>query len=641
MALAARYITIDISYMRWLWWPVILYLFWGMAYVCDVYFVRTIDVISERFNIPDDVAGATLMALGCNGPEMALNTISIFHPSNIGVGAVIGGEVFNVLVIIGTAVLATPKEYLPLKLAKFNFFRDVIFYAVSVGMLYWVLHDGVVTRAQALILLCGAVLYTTVVVFSGRMSDALTSRMSRFGARSATRRMSRRITWLSKKLSGDLGGDSDDEEDEPEPDPLMVQEWVKAKTRKEPSEGTVLGVRVDVRNRLMDRNHLFEERYAWLCDDALYVSTTLDPTEGRRVLQRASTGFVYERRSKTKQECHWHHGGLVNQPVFLGKEGKEPETPHVEDGLSRPLLNESKRKSVSGAASRPAALELPGFKEAPLEVIPLEDVLYCEAPGDQKHFALHVHQHDSNLGQLITLEFVAKEPAVHDVWVASICTALKEQRRRTADAPPTKSFLALLMEWAEWLQFPVRFWLRMTIPDMDDPKMQKWYPVSFMMSMTWLALFAYSVVAACDGIHADFGISVTVLGFTVAAAGTSFPNVFSGMVVARQGKTSMAIANALGANVQNVFLALAVPWFIQTWLINGGPFTLVVNDLLPAVIECFITLMPVVLVFQCCGSSMPGWSGGLFLLTYVVYLIFALGQQVTNCETWPFPCKAS
>eukprot|EP00415_Alexandrium_ostenfeldii_P001631 UN1631 len=113
------------------------------------------------------------------------------------------------------------------------------------------------------------------------------------------------------------------------------------------------------------------------------------------------------------------------------------------------------------------------------------------------------------------------------------------------------------------------------------------------------------------------------------------------MVVARQGKTSMAIANALGANVQNVFLALAVPWFIQTWLINGGPFTLVVNDLLPAVIECFITLMPVVLVFQCCGSSMPGWSGGLFLLTYVVYLIFALGQQVTNCETWPFPCKAS
>lgn len=41
-----------------------------------------------------------------------------------------------------------------------------------------------------------------------------------------------------------------------------------------------------------------------------------------------------------------------------------------------------------------------------------------------------------------------------------------------------------------------------------------------------------------DGIHADFGIPNNVLGFTVAAAGTSFPNVFSGICVARQGKAA-------------------------------------------------------------------------------------------------------
>merc|ERR1719199_2409838 len=108
----------DTSTVRWLWWPFLIYLFWGMAYICDDFFVRTIEVISEKFSIPDDVAGATLMALGCNGPEMALNTISIFNPSNIGVGAVIGGEVFNVLVIIGTAMLATPARYLPLRISR-------------------------------------------------------------------------------------------------------------------------------------------------------------------------------------------------------------------------------------------------------------------------------------------------------------------------------------------------------------------------------------------------------------------------------------------------------------------------------------------------------------------------------------------
>jgi len=639
MALAAEYVTLDVSYMRWLWWPIILYNFWGMAYVCDVYFVRTIDVISERFSIPDDVAGATLMALGCNGPEMALNTIAIFHPSNIGVGAVIGGEVFNILVIIGTAILATPKEYLPLRLNRFNFFRDVIFYVVSVGVLYWVLRDGQVTRVQAVLLLLGAVIYTTTVVFSSKANDFLSQRMHNWRARQSviSRRMSRKMSHVMSPMSD---RDDDDSEEELEPDPEAVDHWTRSMKCADPSQGSVMGVRVDVRNRLMDRNHRVEERLVWLCDDALFVSTALDPTEGRSQLRRASTGFVYEHTPRSaKGTCHWHHGGLVNQPVFLGTDAQDAEVPMMsEQSLSRPMLNEPSRRKVTVA--RPSAMDLPGFRDAPLEVIPLEDVLYCEAPGDQKHFALHVHQHDSDLGSLITLEFVTKDPAVLDAWVGSITLALKEQRRRTADAPPGKSCVALLAEWAEWLTFPVRFWLRMTIPDMDDPKLQHWYPVSFVMSMAWLALFAFSVVAACDGIHADFGISVTVLGFTVAAAGTSFPNVFSGMVVARQGKTSMAIANALGANVQNVFLALAVPWTIQTCFINGGPFTMVVSDLLPAVVECLVTLLPVVLIFQC-YASMPGWSGGVFLLTYVVYLIFALGQQASDCVTWPFPCSGA
>ena len=89
---------------------------------------------------------------------MALNTIAIFKPSDIGIGAVVGGEVFNILVIIGTALLATPAAYMPLRLDGFSFSRDVFFYGLSVGMLYCVLKDGVVTRAESLTLLGGAVL---------------------------------------------------------------------------------------------------------------------------------------------------------------------------------------------------------------------------------------------------------------------------------------------------------------------------------------------------------------------------------------------------------------------------------------------------------------------------------------------------
>merc|ERR1712217_183643 len=89
----------------------------------------------------------------------------------------------------------------------------------------------------------------------------------------------------------------------------------------------------------------------------------------------------------------------------------------------------------------------------------------------------------------------------------------------------------------------------------------------------WLAVFSFFVVEVCDILHDEFGISVEILGFTVAAIGTSFPNVISCIAVSRQGRTGMAIANALGANIQNVFLALALPWTIQASL-YGGSFTI-------------------------------------------------------------------
>mmetsp|Transcript_43520 Transcript_43520/g.87741 ORF Transcript_43520/g.87741 Transcript_43520/m.87741 type:complete len:578 (-) Transcript_43520:390-2123(-) len=567
--------------------------------------------------------------------------------------SVIGGEVFNVLVIIGTAILATPEAYLPLKLGRFTFFRDVIFYVVSVGILFWVLHDGQVTRFNTAVLLLGALCYTTTVACSSKIVGFFSTMRLRRLARSTTRRLTHSLTRKITMALSEAGGgfsDVDSDSDEPhEADPAMVFQWMKSRECADPMEGSILGVRVDVRNRMMDRNRHMEERYVLLRDDVLLVSTAVDPTQDVPQLKRTETAKTFTK------DCAWHHGGLVNQPGFMGADlevsprvGDDVESSPLAQAfsatpiaqLSRPLINESAKKRSAHALERqtPPALELSGFKDAPWEVIPLEDVLYCEPSADDAHFALHVHQHDSDLGNLITLEFGSKDQAVTSAWMGSICKALKEQRRRNVEAPKAQSCTALLMEWAEWLQFPVRFFLKLTIPDMDNPKMQHLYPVSFVMSMFWLAICAYSVVAACDGIHEDFGISVTVLGFTVAAAGTSFPNVFSGMVVAKQGKTSMAIANALGANVQNVFLALAVPWAIQTWVIKGGPFPMVVSDLLPAVLECMITLMPVVLVYVVCNSSMPKWSGGLFLLTYVVYLVFALGQQITNCVTWPFPC---
>ncbi|CAL1131438.1 unnamed protein product [Cladocopium goreaui] len=592
------------------------------AEVCDIYFVSSIEVFSKRFKIPDDVslarlshvAGATLMALGCNGPELALNTIAIFQPSNIGVGAVIGGEVFNVLVIIGTALLATPEEYMPLHVGQYSFWRDVIFYVISVMLLYHALHDGRIDGWNVMWLLSGAVVYTLTVVYSGRFRKffrrkhreyaqhkRMRSSQSESGVYSLMSECSDSPVPVPCRMSPMLNPKTN------EPDPRKVLYWNKATHSADPFCGTVLQIRVEMRNRLMDRAARFDARYVVLLDSALVVSALVDPRTTEQCwsgwktfgqdLSRCASGMVYEKDQKADAETGWHHGGL--DIIWM----------------DRPV--DRKRGQMANKHS-----------------------ITC---GQKLGFNLHVHMHNSELAQLIpvaTLEFIASTEDIVESWAEALKDGLLRHRSQAALGPPQTTAKSVLLAWMEWFQFPIKSFTALTIPDVSMEDAEHLYPWAFVMSMAWLALFAYLVVAACNGIHKDFRISTSVLGYTVAAAGTSFPNVFSGMCVARQGKTTMAVANALGANVQNVFLALAIPWAIQC-TINRGSFELPFTGLLSAVVEIYVTLLPVVVVFTLSNHQFPRWSGYMFLVIYACYLAVALTQDTFHCPSWPFFCSAT
>jgi len=415
--------------------------------------------------------------------------------------------------------------------------------------------------------------------------------------------------WETSSPKGeDEESDSSEESDE---DPEMTELWQQGSTCADPNRGSVLGVRTNMHNRLMDRTHHYESRYLCLGGESLLLSTAQDPR--RDQASKCTSTVAYEAGAPNQPV----HGGLVNQPVHL----------------------EAKAGAQNSLLEQPSAefLQHPSIKDMAVEVIPLENILYVERLRDSKHFNLHVQHSNSELGGVVNLAFRGEE-AVMDAWYSALMVKLIDLRRTNTGPPPSRSLLSMAREWAEWLQFPVKFCLSVTIPDMERPELAHLYPVAFTMSMVWLAIFAFTVITACDGIHRDFGISNQVLGFTVAAAGTSLPNVFSGMCVARQGKTSMAVANALGANVQNVFLALAIPWAIQSWVVNTGPFAMEVNNIVLPILWCYMTLLPVVAIFVLNNFSMPRWSGGLFLVMYLVYLVFALGEQLSSCPKWPLQC---
>jgi len=370
----------------------------------------------------------------------------------------------------------------------------------------------------------------------------------------------------------------------------------------------------------------------WLTDDAIMVSAAVGPDVPKAERGRGGE-MVFDISSR------WHYGGLVNAPDI--RDGEKIVDPRSPTAGARESQEGLLMRTVSKVPSTAGIL---GLHEVPCEAIPFKNILYCDpVVGDDKMFTLHVHHGGRlGLGRLLTLEFLTSGPSVHDAWTSALRDILRNQPTRfvdMADHPPEEeTYEGQLVELVAWFQFPVKFLAKMTIPDMDRPEKQHLYPLAFVMSMFWLAVFAYLVVSACLGIHEDFGISTGLLGFTIAAAGTSFPNVFAGMVVSRQGKTTMAVANALGANVQNVFLALAVPWSIQAWFVDHGSFPMPVQGLEAQIAAIYITLLPLVLIFVCSRWTLPGWSGWVFLVTYLIYLTNALGAQSTGCLTWPLNC---
>ncbi|GBG31067.1 Sodium/potassium/calcium exchanger 2 [Hondaea fermentalgiana] len=152
----------------WAYIAIMLFLFLGLAIVCDDYLVSALERISEALNLSEDVAGATFLAAGSSAPELfvslADNVISN-PPKSVGVGTVVGSAIFNILVIIGlSAMLAGSTLHLDWRPLA----RDVTFYVVSIVALLGVIIDEEAHWWEGLILLFLYSLYIGFMTVNAR-----------------------------------------------------------------------------------------------------------------------------------------------------------------------------------------------------------------------------------------------------------------------------------------------------------------------------------------------------------------------------------------------------------------------------------------------------------------------------------------
>ncbi|XP_051953181.1 sodium/potassium/calcium exchanger 5-like [Xyrauchen texanus] len=170
------------------------------------------------------------------------------------------------------------------------------------------------------------------------------------------------------------------------------------------------------------------------------------------------------------------------------------------------------------------------------------------------------------------------------------------------------------------LSLPAILLLYLTIPDCRKRFWNRFYMITFLMSAVWISAFTYILVWMVTVVGETLGIPDTVMGMTLLAAGTSIPDTVASVMVAREGKADMAMANIVGSNVFDM-LCLGLPWFIKTVFVDTGS-PVEVNSSGLIFMSCTLLLS---IIFLFLAIHINGWKldWKLGVVSLVCYIVFA------------------
>jgi K+-dependent Na+/Ca+ exchanger-like protein len=483
-----------------------LYLFLGLAIVCDDFFTPALEKISEVLVLSPDVAGATFLAAGSSAPEFFTSLADTFSTGNsVGVGTIVGSAMFNILVIVALAAAST-KETLDIDWRPVV--RDCGFYSASITMMIIFFQDG-------------------------------------------------RIYWY---------------------------------------EGLIMTLVYFIYIAFMTQNAKIFAK----CEK---VKIEPDPDDPKYKLGRRTSVS--------------HHKGL-----FQGKERDivlpDGTTGKMSDFIKRTNTKEFIEENRKGGAGTGSTSETgPSDQEDPVQSKDVET-------ADEK----------AEAGDLAA--------AAEAGFIAAIADAEEAEKSEKAgdddDDPnnywsrfefPSDDGLFDKFLWVAGMPFVIFF--QMTIPDCSKTAGEKYYLITFFMSIVWIGGLCLGMVQAVTWFGCILNIDPVIMGITFLAVGTSIPDAIGSMVVARAGEADMAIANAVGSNVFDILLGLGFPWFLRG-IINTFADTNVCDDYYPVrkcgielnVAILFSTVLIFFIVLIAYRWRMNNKLGITFLIMYFLYIVWTL-----------------
>ncbi|MFH1778149.1 MAG: calcium/sodium antiporter [Candidatus Omnitrophota bacterium] len=132
-----------------------------------------------------------------------------------------------------------------------------------------------------------------------------------------------------------------------------------------------------------------------------------------------------------------------------------------------------------------------------------------------------------------------------------------------------------------------------------------------------LFLGANLVVDRAVYLAQKLGVSQSLVGLTIVAAGTSLPELATSAVAAYKKNAEIAIGNIVGSNIFNIFFILGI-----SAIIKPLPFRKELN------IDAGMAILASMLLFLCMFTGkkhkLDRWEGIIFIVLYIGYISFLI-----------------
>ena len=215
----------------------------------------------------------------------------------------------------------------------------------------------------------------------------------------------------------------------------------------------------------------------------------------------------------------------------------------------------------------------------------------------------------------------------------------KVEEKEVAVAEPHESLIAIPTGMGIFSMvifafiFPLKAIIHFTVPDVRSGStslgLNAKAQLAVAMCILSLIVGSYAMVRSLEMVGDILNVPPSIIGVTVSAAGTSLPNLVSSTCAARMGLGNMAIANVFGSNTFNILVGLGLPWTLYT-LIYGTYHDLPAGRIDESMIVMILALILFIVLVCASRFVLKKWHAWLFSLLYAGYIFVTIYDVIAD-----------